>query len=240
METIDTFLKRPDVKEKLKMPIAKILSTELSRDPSRPAYINRDVFYSPADGFVLYAKEVQPDEEIIPVKGGTYSVNTLLREELKERCLVVGIFMSCIDIHIQRAPTNGFFSYETLPTLKVMNLSMRPIETALLERIGINPDEMRYAFYNERLLNKVLMPSINQHYYTLLTADFEVDTICPFRPSGAFFTQCERTSLVRMGSQCDIIIPIKKNGVKFECFIPEDGNMWHVETGVDQIVRIHR
>jgi phosphatidylserine decarboxylase len=240
METIDKFLKRDDVKKRYGKSIADILENVLNRDPSRPIYVDKTALYSPADGFVLYSKVVKPDEEILPVKGGTYSVNTLTRKEIKGKCLVIGIYMTVIDVHIQRAPSNGIYTYERMPNLKVTNLSMRPLETALLEQMKINVNEMQYAFYNERMLYTVRMAALNLDYHILLTGDFEVDVIAPFRVSGATFTQCERISLVRMGSQCDLIIPLDNPKLKIDCLIPEDGTTYHVEAGVDQLVKIKR
>lgn len=241
MEKLTDFINKPKTKEQLKKPISELLTVDMNRDPWRPIYYDKEYFYSPADGFVVYSKEVDPDQDIINVKGGDYTVNTLLREEIKERCLVIGIYMTFLDVHVNRIPTNGFVTYEKLPCLKVMNLSMRPIETAILEKMGkIDHDEMRYAFYNEAMKNKIQAPWLNQNYWILQIADFEVDVIVPFGQQNDFFTQCERFSLVRLGSQVDIVIPIKESGVKFECLIPEDGEIYHVTAGEDKIVKIIR
>ena len=237
MEKISVFLKQPEVAKMVSKPVKDLLAYEMNRDPMRAVFANKDYFLSPADGFVVYNKVVNPDEDIIDVKGGKYTVNTLLREEIKERCLVIGIFMTCIDVHINRIPTNGLVHYEKLPCLKVQNLSMRPVEKAILEQLGINHDEMRYSFYNEAMKNRVFVPYLNQSYYLLQIADFEVDVICPFSPSGSDFTQGERFSLVRLGSQMDLIIPFTNPKLKFKSLIPE-GAVYHVEGGTDRLVEV--
>jgi phosphatidylserine decarboxylase len=236
MEKLSDFLKKPDVQARLKKPIPELLSVDMNRDPMRAIHANKRYFLSPADGFVIYVKEVDPDEDIINVKGGEYTVNTLLREEIKERCLVIGIFMTCIDVHVNRAPTNGYYSYEKLPCLKVTNLSMRPIEKSILEELKINHNEMKYSFYNETMKNKIMVPYLNQSYWLLQIADWEVDVVCPFSPSGQYFTQGERFSLVRLGSQVDVIIPIVGEN-KFRCLVPDDG-IYHLTAGVDNIVEV--
>lgn len=240
MKKLSIFMKQPDVQWQLKKPIHELLSTDMNRDPMRPIHYDKRYFLSPADGFVIYAKEVEPDAEIINVKGGKYSVNTLLREEVKDRCLVIGIFMTCINVHVNRLPTNGFVTYDRMPALKVTNLSMRPIEKAILEQLGINHDEMKYAFYNEAMKNKILVPYLNQSYFLMQIADFEVDVIVEFGPQNNFYIQGERFSLVRLGSQVDLIIPFSNKSVKFESLIPNDGEIYAVTAGIDKLVKIIR
>ena len=49
-----------------------------------------------------------------------------------------------------------------------------------------------------------------------------------------FFTQGERFSVVRMGSQVDCIIPLVNKKLKFESLVDV---LSHVEAGVDPIIR---
>lgn len=238
METIADFVKRKDIKKLIGMDVKDLLERELGRDPMRAIYYDRRVMYAPADGFIIFSGIVEPDEEMLKVKGGTYSVNTLLREKVEEKCLVIQCFMSCVDVHVQRIPTNGIVSYTYLPALKVMNLSMRPIETAILKNMKIDIDNLKYEYYNERTLFKVFAPLLKQHYFILLTADFEVDTICPFQRPNESFTQGERFCLVRMGSQCTLVIPFINKKIQFASMIPEDGEIYHIEAGIDDIVHI--
>jgi len=239
MDTLTDFLKKPMVKKQINKPISEALSVDMNRDPFRPLYIDKHYFLSPADGFVLYHREVNPDQDIIEVKGGKYTVNTLLREGIKERCLVIGIYMCYIDVHINRIPTHGFVAYEKMPCLKVANLSMRPIEAAILDKMGkVDHNEMRYAFYNETMKNKIYTRYLNQHYYILQIADFEVDVIVPFQATNSYFTQGERFSLVRLGSQVDVIVPYINKDLFFKDLIPDDGEIYHVTAGVDQLIKV--
>jgi len=238
MNKLSEFLQLPCTKEILDKPICEQLSREMNRDPFRPLYIDKEIMLSPADGFVLYHGIYKPDEDILNVKGGEYTVNTLLREEIKEPCLAIGIFMTVIDVHVNRVPTNGFVKYEKLPCLKVTNLSMRPVEKDILDNLKLDHDVMRYAFFNEAMKNEILVPYLKQCYYILQIADFEVDVIVPFNIQNTFYTQGERFSLVRFGSQVDLIIPFR-NGTRYKCLIPDDGEIYHVKAGLDQLVRIN-
>jgi phosphatidylserine decarboxylase len=240
MMPIKKWLKQPEVIQRKNDGIKNMLYLHVNRDPNRAIYYNPEVFYSPADGFILYSNLVEPDEEIIEVKGGKYNVGALLGEEVDCTCLVIGIMMTLIDVHINRLPTNGFVTYQKLPPLKVANLSMRPVEKKILEEMQFNTSDessntlLEYVLYNERVKNRVFVPAFNQHYWIVQIADFEVDVICPFGDQNSFYTQGERFSLVRMGSQVDLIVPFISGA--FESLV-EDKTLWHVQAGKDVLIR---
>jgi len=246
MMPIEKWLKQPEVIQRKNDDLKNMLYLHVNRDPNRAVYYNPEVFYSPADGFILYSNVVEPDEEIIEVKGGQYNVGTLLGEEVDRNasgnasgfpfgtCLVIGIMMTIIDVHINRLPTNGFVTYQKLPPLKVANLSMRPVEKRILEEMQLDTSELGYVLYNERVKNRVFAPAFNQHYWIVQIADFEVDVICPFGDQNSFYTQGERFSLVRMGSQVDLIVPFIS--CAFESLV-EDKTLWHVQAGKDVLIR---
>ncbi len=59
------------------------------RDPERIAPENKNVFYAPADGKIILISEKEENEL------------------LKKRALQVSIFMSPLDVHVNRAPCDG-------------------------------------------------------------------------------------------------------------------------------------
>ena len=237
MKTISEWLNQPDIKEIKNQPPRKLLRDSLNRDPHRPIYYDPDYFLSPADGVILYANIVKPNEKVIEVKGENYTVESLVREEVEEPCIVIGIFMSCLDVHINRMPTDGFIRYTPLDSLKVMNLSMRSIENAILDEMGIDNNYLNYALYNERVRNKILCPILKQEYYIMQIADFEVDVIAHFAKYNEFYTQGERFAVVRLGSQVDLIIPMINKKVKYHFL----GKVhYHVGAGIDRLIRIER
>jgi len=236
METLKEFLARPDIKKiKRELP-EKLYTTDFNRDPNRAIYHDESVFYSPADGFILYSNVVKPDEDIISVKGMDYTVNELMQEKIKERCMVIGIFMAYVDVHINRIPTNGWVKYEKLDSLKANELSMRTMENHILKEFEVKYDNIEYALYNMRVKNRIFCPWIQQHYWLIQIADFEVDVITHFGDQNDFYTQSERFSVVRMGSQVDLIIPLINKKLRFESLV-DDKISWHVEGGVDALIR---
>ena len=235
MIPIEEWINQPEIQRIKDQPLPQLLGESLNRDPMRAIFYNPDLFLSPADGTILYSRVVAPGEQIIPIKGVKYTTEDLLREEVKEVCLVISIFMTCVDVHVNRIPTDGFLHHTHLDPLKVMNLSMRPVEQMILEKLELNLDNLKYGVYNERVKNDIYYSNIKQHYWLIQIADFEVDVIAHFGQPHDNYTQGERFSVVKLGSQVDLIIPFINREVTFISLAKE---LHHVEAGVDPLVRI--
>src|SRR5215475_2905890 len=81
------------------------------RDPNRPTYSDLSYFFSPADGIILYQEKVKPADPIVSIKGRSYSLRDALREpDFRPECLVIGIFMTFYDVHVNRIPYPGQLS----------------------------------------------------------------------------------------------------------------------------------
>src|SRR5215208_3162480 len=92
-------------------PLRWLSSQYFFRDPPRPAYSDTSYFFAPADGIVLYQKEVAPGEPLLDIKGKSYSLREAMRDEHFDRtCLVVGTFMTFYDVHVNRVPYPGRLS----------------------------------------------------------------------------------------------------------------------------------
>ena len=206
------------------------------RDPNRAVYSDAAYFFPPADGIILYSKQVDPAEGIIEIKGKTYSLREAMRDmAFSQRCLVVGIFMTFYDVHINRIPYAGHLCYKELDTIDTYNYPMIEVEKDLLEEIVPCTRNADYLFNNQRMINRIYNLDLKQHYYVLQVADYDVDSITPFKlKQNQPFAQNQRFSQIRYGSQVDLIIPLSS---KFE-FVPLLEAGMHVEAGVDPLVRI--
>ena len=206
------------------------------RDPTRAVYADARFFFPPADGIILYAREVRPDQAIVDIKGRPYSLRTALRApEFRHECLVVGIFMTFYDVHVNRVPYPGRLSYRELDTLDTYNYPMLDVEKDLLAELAPYTERAGYLFNNQRMLNRVFSIDLGQQYYVLQVADYDVDSITPFRlRQNQPFAQNQRFSQIRYGSQVDLIIPLSKRW-QLEPLL-EPG--MHVEAGVDPLVRV--
>jgi phosphatidylserine decarboxylase len=206
------------------------------RDPMRPVYSDPAYFFPPADGILLYAMEVAPDEKIIDIKGRPYSLRTALRDPMfGKRCLVVGIFMTFYDVHVNRIPYAGRLCYRELDAIDTYNFPMIYVEKDILEELAPYTRRADYLMNNQRVVNRIFSIDLGQHYYVLQVADYDVDSITPFRlKQNQAFAQNERFSMIRYGSQVDLIVPLSERFT----LKPMLGEGMHVEAGVDPLVRI--
>ena len=228
-----------EVAELSKLPFGELSNTFFFRDPLRPTYIDSEHFYSPADGTILYQKLVMPGapccEGIIEIKGKNYTLQDVMGDkDYNKPSLVIGIFMSFYDVHINRIPYSGTIKYNRLEPIESTNKPMLAVEKDILNKV-INPNNMDYLKYNERVLNTVYNASLDYTYHIVQIADEDVNVIAPFKQQGDLCTQNERFSLIRWGSQVDLVLPIDSR-YQFELLLKET---MHVNAGLDKLIKIN-
>lgn len=225
-----------DVEPILERPMKWLSEEYFFRDPNRAVYSDSSYFFAPADGVILYADVVKADQEIVDIKGKPYSLKDAMRDETYDKeSLVIGIFMTFYDVHVNRIPYSGRLRYKELETIGSHNLPMLDIEKSLVEKLRLNTSNAEYLFTNQRFLNTVFSMGLAQEYYILQIADYDVDCITPFRlKQNRSFAQNQRFSMIRYGSQVDLIIPLSD---RFE-YTPIVEAGIHVEAGVDPVVKI--
>lgn len=211
------------------------------RDPPRTMHQDRDLIFSPADGTILYQKRVDPDSDLIETKGVHVTLNDLLGPhavELDNRpCMVVGIFMSFYDVHINRMPTDGLLTHYHIPSLRTGNIPMLWVEKGIVQKSKLFKKNMQYVADNSRVVNEVYVSSMRYKYFMVQIGDSDVNTIMHFSPDDhAHMNQCQRFSLVRWGSQVDLILPLDSR-YKFKpvCQVTD-----HVEAATDVLLKIER
>jgi phosphatidylserine decarboxylase len=216
-------------------PLSELSQQHFFRDPSRPIYADPECFLAPADGVLLYQQVVKPDEPLVEIKGKPYSLRTALRDEdYDERCLVIGIFMTFFDVHVNRVPYPGRLSWRLLDPIETYNQPMLDVEKSIVDELRIAMDRADYLHTNQRMLNRVDSHLLPEPYYVLQIADYDVDAITPFdlrqhQP----VDQGHRFSMIRYGSQVDLIIPFD-TGLGLETIHPTS---YHVQAGVDAVAR---
>lgn len=225
-----------DVEKVRHKPMRWLSEQYFFRDPARPLYSDPAFFFAPADGVVLYAKQVEPDEQIIDIKGKSYSLQTALRDESYDKTsLVIGIFMTFYDVHINRVPYAGRLVYKELDPIDSYNYPMLDVEKDLLSQLPAYATHARYLLNNQRVVNKVFCTELQQSYYILQVADYDVDAITPFdMKQNQMVSQNQRFSQIRYGSQVDLIIPLSSR-FDYQSVIEA---YYHVEAGIDPVVRI--
>jgi phosphatidylserine decarboxylase len=217
--------------------IAQLGHEKFFRDPARPQFIDSNLFFSPADGIIIYQQMVEEDGKFLEVKGEQYTLSDLLQtSDVKDilPCLVVGVFMSFFDCHVNRIPYGGRLQYEFLEPISSRNLPMLLVEKGIKEG-RVDTDELTYLKYNERVLNTIYSPKLDYTYHVLQIADKDVSAIVPFDvDQNGYFTQNERFGMIRWGSQVDLILPLDGR-FKFHLVNKVTD---HVEAGVDPLVRL--
>jgi len=95
---------------------------------------------------------------------------------------------------------------------------------------------MDYLFANERVVNTVYVSHMNYTYHMVQIADYDVGVITPFYEEGKPVEQGARFSMIRWGSQVDLVLPLDK---RYE-FEPVNQVTEHVDAGVDKLVEVKR
>jgi len=217
-------------------PISWISQYHFFRDPVRPSYSDLGYFFSPADGMIIYQKTVGPDECIVEIKGKAYSLRDAMRDpDYNAPSLVIGIFMTFFDVHVNRVPYPGQLSYKELDPIDTYNHPMLDVEKSLFEDLRIPTEAMGYLHHNQRMINRVFSSELGQSYYILQIADYDVDCVTPFDlKQNQAAAQGERFSMVRYGSQVDLIVPLSS---RYD-FKPLQKTGDHVEAGLDPLIKI--
>jgi phosphatidylserine decarboxylase len=187
---------------------------------------------------IIYQREVEPAECIVDIKGKAYSLRTAMQDDaFDQACLVIGIFMTMYDVHINRLPYAGSLSYKQLDAISTFNVPMLDIEHSLVDDLAIDHGKAAYLHSNQRMINRVYAPDLQQYYYVLQIADYDVDCITPFQLNqSAILAQNERFSQIRFGSQVDLIVPLSER----YHWQPLQETGSHVEAGIDPLIKIVR
>jgi phosphatidylserine decarboxylase len=217
--------------------IEKMWTETFLRDPFRGFVIDPNAFYTPADGIIIYSDICKPTEKVVEIKGMTYTLQDMMDDEnFNQTCLVIGVFMTYFDVHVNRCPTGGMLSYKQLTATNSYNRPMIFAEQDLedLDIVKLYRN-MHYVKTNTRMLNTIYMPSMDYTYYVTQIADSEVNVITHFATKQkSWFDQNDRFSFVRWGSQVELILPIDKR-FKFKTLHPI---LTHVEGAHDKLVLV--
>ena len=147
---VDKWIETKAIQKILTTPINKLITETFFRDPLRRIYQVPEVMYSPADGVVLYAyNNIGPDESVVEVKGKNFTVRQIINDPTYNyNSLVVGIFMTAADVHVNRMPTNGYLIEERdTPFIYTHNISMYALEQEFFNKLGYNKDNLNYFLH---------------------------------------------------------------------------------------------
>jgi len=141
------------------------------RDPERAVILNRNAFYAPADGRIILIKETEE------------------REILNSRALMISIFMSPLNVHVNRAPCDG-----------------------IVRKVRHYPGKFLSAFKDEAAV-------VNEHITMLLETEYGkivVRQVAGFlarravcrAKTGDVLHQGQRYGIIKFSSRVDVFLPL--------------------------------
>jgi phosphatidylserine decarboxylase len=169
---------------------AAALAYRFYRDPDRSPPEGDDVIVSPADGEVLYVQESRGGNLPVSTKHGrAYALRELTKTELAhEDAVVVGIGLSLLDVHVNRAPVAG----------RISVLRRFPGRFGSLGR-----PEM--VFENERAT--IVIERDDLQVAVVMIASRLVRRILAWISEGEYVSIGQRIGMIRFGSQVDLVLP---------------------------------
>ena len=169
-----------------------ILAYRFFRDPERKAPAGDELVVSPADGEVIYVRTSK--DGVLPVAtkhGRDYELIELTKTPLRDQeAVVVGIAMSFLDVHVNRAPIAG----------RVRLRRHFPGRFGSLGKPGM-------VFENERATTVIERPDIE--IAVVQIASRLVRQIAAYVDVGQTVAAGDRIGVIRLGSQVDVVLPVR-------------------------------
>jgi phosphatidylserine decarboxylase len=179
------------------------------RNPPRTPPAETGVL-SPADGTVVYVKDVAPGAEVVSIKQGvSATVEDIVREDSTQRKIVIGIFMSPFDVHYNRAPIAGTVAFVRHHPAAGNNVSMTAMHWRSM--LGLQP---RYAGSMHIVQNERTVTRFEGHYlgaplpvYVVQIGALTVNGIDSYYLPGQRVERGAPFGMIRIGSQVDLVVP---------------------------------
>jgi len=170
-----------------------ILAYRFYRDPERTAPADDNAVISPADGEVVYIRHSHEGRlPAVNKKGREYDLVELTKTPLRERdAVVIGIAMSFLDVHVNRAPIAGEVAFRKHFPGRFGSLG-RP--------------EMVYE--NERATTVIRRGSLE--IAVVQIASRLVRQIAAYVDVGEKVAPGQRIGVIRLGSQVDVVVPARE------------------------------
>jgi phosphatidylserine decarboxylase len=175
------------------------------RDPPRTPPSAGNIV-SPADGYVIYFKNVRQGE--VPISIKNHQVIKLSEINDSEGFdgvdgLLIGIFMTPLSVHRNRSPIDSEISFVRY-FKNQYNLSMIGSFVETLFRLKKFKDQA-FVLTNERVTTG--FKGEKGTIYVTQIADQWINRIVSWVKPGQKMTKGEQFGMIRFGSQCDIFIP---------------------------------
>jgi phosphatidylserine decarboxylase len=185
------------------------------RDPERRPPVGAAKIVSPADGLVTYVRRSERGELPVAAKDGRrFVLDELVRTPLRtDDAVVVGIALSFLDVHVNRAPIAG----------EVTVQKRHPGRFASLKR-------MDAVFTNERAT--IVLEQRGLQVAVVLIASRLVRRIVSYVREGDRVALGQRIGVIRFGSQVDLVLPDRED---VRVLVEPGERVWAGETVVAEV-----
>ncbi len=169
-----------------------LLAHRFYRDPERKVPQAPNVIVSPADGEVVYVRQSRQGALPVSTKAGrNYTLSELTKTPLEMAdAVVIGIGMSFLDVHVNRAPIAGLIAAKQ--HFRGLFGSLRRPEM---------------VFHNERMTTVVQAGDLQLAVVQI--ASRLVRQICSFVHESQQVEKGQRIGMIRFGSQVDLVLPLR-------------------------------
>jgi phosphatidylserine decarboxylase len=178
------------------------------RNPPRQAPAG-DNLVSPADGTVVYVKEVEPREQVISIKRGVKaSINDIVQADLERPRILVGVFMSPFNVHYNRAPLSGTVEFIRHHPPRPVNRHMGPMHwRSLFKHLPLYRNSV-HIVENERTVTKFKGSFRGEELsaYVVQIAGKNVHGIDSYFEPGSQVAKGDIFGMIRIGSQVDLVV----------------------------------
>lgn len=179
------------------------------RDPPRTPPLE-DGLVSPADGTVVYVRQVEPGGEVVVIKEGLRAtVADIVREDVASAKLVIGIFMSPFDVHYNRAPLAATVDFIRRHPALGGNAHMGAMHWRTLLNLAPHYAGSRHIVQNERTVTRFLATyrGAPLPFYVVQIGARTVNGIDSYYREGEVVARGATFGMIRIGSQVDLIVP---------------------------------
>ncbi len=178
------------------------------RNPPRSVPAGMNVV-SPADGTVVYVRDLRPGDEVIVIKRGIVaSVKDIVREDIDLPKLLIGVFMSPLDVHFNRAPVAGKIEAVKHYACKTQNRCMGVMHLRTLLHLQPYQQDSLHIMENERTVTRIRGHSGGDEIscYVVQIASKNVNGIDSYFSEGSEVSKGQVFGMIRIGSQVDTVL----------------------------------
>jgi len=179
------------------------------RNPKRIIPTGNNIV-SPADGCILYIKEIQ--DGIVPVsikKNVEYRLDDFFEQPIPKFRYIIGIYMTEISVHKNRAPIAG----------RIVDSKSKEFPNKSMIHMMMNLFFKLYPYEQNSVctVENTRRVTIIEGEFTvgiIQIADKWINRIDFYKNKNDFVSKGETIGMIRMGSQCDLLISDVKD-IKF-------------------------